>query len=158
MASDQKAATFETPPYDEIPGITRSHVAFLESTNDEESWLSAGMKSVIIQTVGRKSGKAHKVVLPYWADPNGDRIIAASYAGGPVNPAWYHNLADRSANPTIWVKERSFEGHLRADILDGEDYQTVWSGLTNDRPWYLDYLAKTKRAAIPLIRLLDPGV
>jgi deazaflavin-dependent oxidoreductase (nitroreductase family) len=156
MASDQKADTFETPPYDEIPAITRSHVAFLESTNDEEAWLSAGMKSVIIQTVGRKSGKAHKVVLPYWADAGGHRILAASYAGGPVNPAWYHNLADRQANPTIWVKERSFEGHLRADLLVDEDYRRVWDGLTSDRPWYLDYLAKTKRASIPLIRLIDP--
>lgn len=156
MATDQKADTFETPPYEEIPEITRNHVAFLESTDDEEAWLSAGMKSVIIETIGRKSGNAHKVVLPYWADANGHRIIAASYAGGPVNPAWYHNLADRSANPTIWVKERSVEAHCRADILEGEDYETVWKGLTADRPWYLDYLAKTKRKFIPLIRLVEP--
>ena len=158
MTMDQKADHFETPPYDQIPEITRQHVTFLESTNAEEAWLSAGMRSVIIQTIGRKSGKAHKVVLPYWADRDGHRILAASYAGGPVNPAWFHNLADRTANPTIWVKERSFEGHLRADVLTGEDRDCVWQGLTEDRPWYLDYLAKTKRKFIPLIRLIDPTV
>ena len=85
------------PPYEEIPGITRSHPAYLESTNEESAWLMAGMKSIILRTIGRKSGKVHKVVLPYWEDEGGHRIITASYAGGPVNPGWYHNLADREA-------------------------------------------------------------
>ncbi|MEO2168646.1 MAG: nitroreductase/quinone reductase family protein [bacterium] len=155
MAEDQRADEFETPPYGDIPGITRGHLAFLESTNDPDAWLMAKMKSLILRTVGRKSGKEHKVVLPYWKDADGNRVLAASYGGGPVNPAWFHNLADRKANPTVWIKEREFEAFVRADVLEGADHAATWQALITDRPWYTDYLAKTKRVRIPLIRLVE---
>jgi hypothetical protein len=38
------------------------------------------------------------------------------------------------------------------EILDGEDYERTWQGLTADRAWYNDYQAKTDRR-IPLVRL-----
>ncbi|MFP6665274.1 MAG: nitroreductase/quinone reductase family protein [Deltaproteobacteria bacterium] len=155
MAKDQKADHFETPPYEEIPGITRNHLAALESTDDPDAWLMAKMKSLILRTVGRKSGKTHKVVLPYWQDAAGNRILAASYGGGPVNPAWFHNLADRKANPKVWIKERAFEAFVRADVLEGAEHDEIWQALTADRPWYTDYLAKTGRTRIPLIRLVE---
>ena len=106
MAEDQRNTAFETPPIEEIPQITRQHVAYLETTTDDEAWKSAGMRHLILQTIGRKSGKAHKVALPYWCDAAGRRIIVASYAGGKKNPAWYHNLADKTANPKVWIQDR----------------------------------------------------
>lgn len=155
MAEDQRAEEFVTPPYEDIPEISRKHVAHLESTNDEEAWKVAGMRAVILLTTGRLSGKTHKVVLPYWLDENGFRILAASYGGGPVNPAWYHNISDRRANPKSWIKEREFESWVRADVLAGSDYENTWASLVADRPWYEDYLANTARVRIPLIRLVE---
>jgi deazaflavin-dependent oxidoreductase (nitroreductase family) len=155
MADDQRAEEFETPPYEEIPAITRNHLVFLESTNDADAWLMAGMKAIILRTVGRKSGKARKVVLPYWKDVAGNRILAASYGGGPVNPAWFHNLADREPNPKVWIKEREFEAFVRADVLEGDEHAEIWQALIADRPWYTDYLANTVRERIPLIRLVE---
>lgn len=152
MPEDQRAETFKTPPIPEIPGITRRHVAHLETTTDESAWTRAGMRHLVLRTIGRKSGKAHKVALPYWCDTDGNRIIAASFAGNEKNPAWFHNLSDKSANPTVWLKDRQEEADVEALVLEGEDYERTWEALCQDRPFYRAYQAKCERR-IPLIRL-----
>lgn len=151
MAEDQRNENFETPAIEEIPEITRQHVAFLETTTDENAWKAAGMRHLVLVTRGRRSGREHKVALPYWCDEDGSRIVAASYAGGPRNPAWFHNLADREANPTVRIRDRDEDVAVEAAILDGEEYRRVWDGMTRDRPYYLAYQEKTERR-IPLIR------
>ena len=47
---------------------------------------AAGMRHLLLRTVGRKSGRRSTVCLPYWVDVDGERIVVASYAGGPRNP------------------------------------------------------------------------
>ena len=148
----QRNEEFETPAFDTIPGITRQHVAYLETTNEDSAWVSAGMRHLVLQTVGRKSGRIHKVALPYWCDEQGRRIIAASYAGGERNPAWFHNLADRRANPQIWIKDRTEERWFEVEILDGDEYRRAWDAMTRDRPYYIEYQKKCTRR-IPLLRL-----
>jgi hypothetical protein len=41
-------------------------------------------------------------------------------------------------------------------ILEGEDYAKTWAGLTADRPWYDNYVAKADGRQIPLVRLTEP--
>ena len=36
--ASQAAEPFEEPPREEIPGISRGHVAYMESTDAEEAW------------------------------------------------------------------------------------------------------------------------
>lgn len=152
MSEDQKCEEFETPPIEQIPAITARHVAHLETTDDESAWVRAGMRHLLLRTVGRKSGKQHTVALPYWCDEDGTRIVVASYAGGPKHPSWFHNLADRSANPKVWIKDRDEETFVEADVLDGEDYRATWARLVIDRPYYVQYQGRTERR-LPLIRL-----
>ena len=152
MSEDQRNTNFETPPIEKIPDITRQHVAYLESTMDDEAWKSAGMRHLILQTIGRKSGKAHKVALPYWCDATGRRIVVASYAGGKKNPAWYHNLADKEANPKVWIQDREERAWVQVELLQGDEYAEAWEALTRERDYYLDYQRKCERQ-IPLIRL-----
>lgn len=151
MSEDQRCEEFETPPIDQIPSITARHVAYLETTNDESAWVRAGMRHLLLRTKGRKSGKVHTVALPYWCDTDGTRVVAASYAGGPRHPAWFHNLADKNANPTVWIKDRGEESWVEAAVLEDDDYRSTWDRLIVDRPYYVDYQAKTERR-IPLIR------
>ena len=88
MATEQKVEQrWETPSADEIPAISAQHAAFLESTADEAAWVIAGMHHVIVHTIGRRSGTAHKVVLPFWRDPDGCRVVVASFAGAERHPA-----------------------------------------------------------------------
>ena len=49
----QAAEPFEEPPREEIPGISRGHVAYMESTDAEEAWCIAGMHHVVLHTIGR---------------------------------------------------------------------------------------------------------
>lgn len=152
MGENQKNDPFETPPREKIPGITARHVGHLLKTDDESAWVRAGMRHLIVRTKGRKSGKEHTVALPYWCDTDGTRIVVASYAGGPKHPAWYHNLADKTANPKIWIKDRAEEAWVEAQVLDGDEYRETWDRLVKDRAYYAEYQALTERR-LPLIRL-----
>ena len=78
--------------------------------------------------------------------------MVASFAGAPDHPAWFHNLANSSANPEVLVREKQHAYWSVAEILDADDYQRIWSELTADRPFYLDYQTRCERR-IPLLRL-----
>lgn len=142
---------WETPSLDEIPLITKGHVAALESTDADAAWVLAGMHHIVITTVGRKSGNEHKVALPFWRDPDGARVVVASYAGAPQNPSWFVNLADRRANPEIRCRVQHGEFWSVPEILEGDEHTRIWGLLTDDRAWYDNYQAKTERT-IPLVR------
>lgn len=148
---DQKNAEFQEPSRDEIPAISRQHTAWLESTDDPQHWIIAGMDHVILHTVGRRSGREHKVCLPFWLDPEGRRVVIGSFSGAPKHPAWVLNLMDRQANPRvrIRVKEGLFEAE--AVILEGDERQRIWDLLTADRAYYLDYQSRTERQ-LPVVR------
>lgn len=152
MSRNPKNEPFESPPIEEIPAITAMHVEAMAQTDADEVWLAAGMRLVMLETVGRKSGKAHRVALPYWLDADNHRIVVASYAGGPRNPAWYYNLGDKDTNPTVRVQEKSEIWWSDAEVLSGDDYDAVWAEMTADRAYYLDYQEKAERQ-IPLVRL-----
>jgi deazaflavin-dependent oxidoreductase (nitroreductase family) len=152
--SGQEAEPFVEPPREEIPGISRNHVAFMESTDEDQAWVLAGMHHVVLRTVGRRSGAEHKVALPFWRDPEGNRVVVASFSGAPQHPSWYLNLSDRVANPEVLVRVQSGTFWAEAEILEGDDYDRAWAGITADRPWYNDYQSRTERR-IPLVRLIE---
>lgn len=151
---DQRNEPFERPPRDEIPAISRMHVEAQEASDDDAVWIAAGMHHVIVQTIGRRSGREHKVTLPYWLDADGNRVVVASFAGAPQHPAWYLNLADRAANPEVRCRVQGGAFWADAEILEGDDYATTWAALTTDRPYYVDYQSETERR-IPLVRLRE---
>jgi deazaflavin-dependent oxidoreductase (nitroreductase family) len=150
----QQNEPFQEPPRDEIPGISRQHVAAMESSDDDAIWVIAGMHHVVLRTIGRKSGKEHKVALPYWVDPEGYLVVVASFSGAPQHPAWYLNLTDRQANPEVLCRVQGSQFWADAQVLDGEDYTETWAGLNADRPYYNDYQSRTDRR-IPLVRLVE---
>ncbi len=153
MSESQKVIQeWETPSLEEIPVISRGHVQALESSNDDAVWVQAGMHHVVIRTVGRKTGKEHKIAVPIWRDPDGIPVVVASFAGAEKHPSWYVNLADRTANPEVHIRTQTKQYWSVPEILDGEEYERIWALLTEDRAWYNDYQAKTSRR-IPLVRL-----
>jgi deazaflavin-dependent oxidoreductase (nitroreductase family) len=153
MTESQKVdQTWETPPVEEIPRISRMHVAAMEASDDESVWVVAGMHHVVLRTIGRLSGREHKVALPFWRDPDGHRIVVASFAGSPAHPAWFVNLSDSAANPEVLCRVQHYAYWSRPEILEGPERDRLWELLTADRPWYRDYQAKTTRR-IPLVRL-----
>lgn len=146
MTESQKVIQeWETPSLEEIPVISRAHVEAMEATTDPAVWVQGGMTHVVIRTVGRKSGKEHKVALPIWRDPEGRPIVVGSFAGAPGHPSWFINLRDRKANPEVLCRMHDHAYWSVPDILDGDEYQRIWDLLVADRAWYVDYQAKTER-------------
>jgi deazaflavin-dependent oxidoreductase (nitroreductase family) len=154
VSEDQRNAPFREPPRDQIPAISRAHVGAMEVSDDDAIWCAAGMHHVILRTAGRRSGNEHKVALPYWRDPDGHRIVVASYAGAPQHPSWYLNLEDRVANPEVLARVQGGSFWAEAEILGGDEYVRIWELLTADRAYYKDYLRRTDRT-IPLVRLRE---
>jgi deazaflavin-dependent oxidoreductase (nitroreductase family) len=153
--SDQHVEqVWETPPLDEIPKLSVAHVQAMATMDAEPMvWEQAGMQHVLVRTIGRRSGTEHKVALPTWNDPEGRRVVVASFAGAPDHPAWYLNLSDRAANPEVLCTVRGGRQFWSEhEILHGDEYDRVWDLLTADRAWYTTYQAKTDRR-IPLVRL-----
>src|SRR5215211_631146 len=151
-SSQKIEQTWETPTHDEIAELTRAHVQAMESMDVDEVWQQAGMHHVLLRTIGRKSGNEHKVALPYWTDPDGQRIVVASFAGSDHHPSWFANLADRTKNPEVLVKVQDGEFWSVPEILEGDEYDRTWAMLVADRAWYTDYQKRTERK-IPLVRL-----
>ena len=153
-STGQANEEFVEPSRDEIPGISRQHVAAMEASDADEVWVLAGMHHVVVTTIGRKSGKVHKVALPYWLDPEGRRVVVASFSGAPQHPSWFVNLRDRTANPEVHVRVQKGAFWAEPEILEGDEYDRVWAGLTADRAYYDDYQSRTERR-IPLVRLVE---
>ncbi len=146
---------FAEPPREVIPQISRAHVTAMEADADAMEWEVAGMRQLVLRTVGRRSGNEHKVALPFWLDDRGDRIVAASFSGAPQHPAWYINLTDRAANPRVRIHvQHEAPAWVDAVVLQGEEYEATWSALCADRPFYAVYQTRTDRQ-IPLVRFVD---
>ncbi len=154
MPTDQYVEQeWETPTHDEIIGLTKSHVEAMETMDIDEVWVQAGMHHVMLRTIGRKSGNEHKIALPFWRDPDGVRVVVASFAGHEKHPSWFINLRDRDANPEILVKVQGGAYWCVPDILDeGAEHDRIWELLCEDRAWYRNYQERCSRT-IPLVRL-----
>lgn len=143
---------FYTPEHETIYRVSRTQVEMMEAATDPEGWVFRGMEHLVLRTVGRRSGREHKVALPNWRDSGGMTVVVASNAGAPSHPAWYLNLTDRDANPDVLVKTREGEYRTVPEILDGRERDRIWALLIRDRPFYADYQEGTDRV-IPLVRL-----
>jgi deazaflavin-dependent oxidoreductase (nitroreductase family) len=148
----QQNESFVEPTRDEIPGISRGHVAAMEASDDDAVWIIAGMNHVVLHTIGRKSGNEHKVALPFWLDPEGEPVVVGSFAGAPQHPSWFLNLSDRTANPEVRVRRQGQLYWSVPEVLEGAEYDRIWGLLTADRGHYLDYQSRTERK-LPLVRL-----
>src|SRR6266478_1401333 len=101
----------------------------------------ANMPVLLLTTTGAKSGRALTKPLVYTTD--GDRIVVlASFAGGPKNPPWYHNLV---ANPVATVELGSERLRVRATVTSGEERQRLFDRQVAQMPIFAEYQQKTTR-------------
>ena len=103
---------------------------------------------LILNTVGRKSGKKRATPLLYVADGE-DFVIIASKGGAPSHPAWYLNL---KATPDASVEVGDRKVRVRAEEVGGGEKERLWKRMAEMYPTYDDYQKKTKRE-IPLLVL-----
>ncbi|MCV2394396.1 nitroreductase family deazaflavin-dependent oxidoreductase [Actinotalea sp. M2MS4P-6] len=109
-----------------------------------------GRNLVLLHHVGARSGTERVSPVMGIRQDEGTWLIAASKAGAPENPAWYHNLL---ANPDVTI-ETPDDGvvAVRADELAGEARDRAWARFTAKSSGFRDYEARTTRT-IPVIAL-----
>ena len=126
------------------------HIRRYVESNGEDGHLWRGVTTLLLTTVGRKSGVRRRTALIYGRD--GDRyIIVASKGGHPVNPLWYENLV---AQPKVEIQVGADVFAARAmTIIDDADYDRQWSMMVAIWPGFDEYKLKTARQ-IPLVELV----
>ncbi|MEM7142464.1 MAG: nitroreductase family deazaflavin-dependent oxidoreductase [Actinomycetota bacterium] len=148
----QKADPKGKPPNWLIPWFSKLNTFVYRRSGGKILGSGGGMWQLLLTVTGRRSGKTQTVTLPYWFDDDDTVILVASNGGQDRNPAWYHNVKDTDANPTVSIQIRDQHYSATARVLEGEERDDVWTRLTADRPNYGRYQAETERV-IPLIRL-----
>jgi deazaflavin-dependent oxidoreductase (nitroreductase family) len=109
-----------------------------------------GATLLILHTIGAKSGKERLSPLLY--RERGDAlVIFASYAGAPVNPAWFHNLL---AHPDVTVEVGGETRAVRARVAEGAERDELYDWNKQDYETFVEYEAKTDRV-IPVV-ILEP--
>jgi deazaflavin-dependent oxidoreductase (nitroreductase family) len=107
-----------------------------------------GAPLLVLHTTGAKSGKPRIQPLMYQAVGDGFAIFASN-AGGPKNPAWYHNLV---ASPEASIEVGTDTVTVAAHVVDGRARDDIWNRQKADYPFFAEYEQKTRRT-IPVIVL-----
>jgi F420H(2)-dependent quinone reductase len=111
-----------------------------------------GCWTLLLRTIGRKTGQWRTVVLVFARDR--DRmILAASNDGKDASPGWFHNLV---ANPEVQVQVGRDQYGATARVIESNDadYPRLWelmNGTNNGR--YDAFQSKTSRP-IPLVAIV----
>ena len=107
-----------------------------------------GATVLLLTTTGAKTGRRGTTPLVY--SKEGDRlVIAASKAGAPTNPAWYHNLV---AHPTATVEVGTDSYEARAVVATGAERDRLYAQHAKLNPGFAEYQKNTTRV-IPIVTL-----
>jgi deazaflavin-dependent oxidoreductase (nitroreductase family) len=107
-----------------------------------------GVTTLLLTTLGRKSGQWRRTALIYGQD--GDRfLVVASKGGAPQHPAWYLNLVD---HPQVEVQVGADKFTARARTANAEEKARLWPIMTKTWPDYDSYQQRTDRD-IPVVIL-----
>jgi deazaflavin-dependent oxidoreductase (nitroreductase family) len=108
--------------------------------------------SLLLTTIGRKSGEKYVFPLFYGETGDGGYIIVASKGGAPKHPVWYLNIV---ANPEVEVQVGTKKIKAKARTVSGAERARLWDEALKFWPPYADYAKKTERE-IPVI-VLEPA-
>ena len=65
-----------------------------------------GFNTLVLTTVGRKTGAERTTPVGWFPGPDGSWLIVASAAGAAGNPAWYYNIAAHPGQVQVEVEGR----------------------------------------------------
>lgn len=144
MATDLKWAVFNR--------LTAAHVALYRVTRGRLlPGPLGGSRTVLVEHVGRKSGRRRTTPLLYLADGD-DIVIVASKGGSHKHPAWWLNLREMNATMIQVGGERR---PVTVRQATAEEKQRLWPRLVEIWPDYARYQERTERE-IPLA-ILSPA-
>ena len=109
-----------------------------------------GRALVLLHHLGARSGQERVTPVMGLRQGPDSWLVAASKAGAPDNPAWFHNL---KAHPDVTI-EVPGEGtvDVSARVLDGDERDSGWGQFTAASPGFRQYEERTSRT-IPVLAL-----
>ncbi|HSS92401.1 MAG TPA: nitroreductase/quinone reductase family protein [Candidatus Dormibacteraeota bacterium] len=109
-----------------------------------------GFPTVLLTTIGARSGKERVNMLGGFADGEDAWLVVGSKGGAPTHPAWFINMAN---NPDkIWIEVGNRKLKVLANSLTGREREEALARVASVAPRYAGYQQKTDRE-IPVIRL-----
>jgi deazaflavin-dependent oxidoreductase (nitroreductase family) len=132
--------------------LARQHIDQYLASEGREVDHPLADRLILLYTKGKLSGKIRRVPIAHLPDGD-DLIVIASKGGAPQHPSWFFNL---KADPQVWVRYKASFFEARAEILQGEEYETMWARVVKWAPGFQKYQDRTDRQ-IPLVRLKPVG-
>ncbi|QQR38562.1 nitroreductase/quinone reductase family protein [Devosia rhizoryzae] len=109
---------------------------------------------LLLHALGAKSGQERTQPLMYLRDGEGPWYIFASFAGGPKNPDWFHNLlANPDAAISVGDGTTIERVPVKARVLEDGERATTYAEMASRFPQFAEYEKKTTRDSIPVIEL-----
>jgi deazaflavin-dependent oxidoreductase (nitroreductase family) len=115
--------------------------------------------TLLLTTIGRKSGQLRTRALPYQVDDEGGAlgprlVVIGSNGGGPRDPDWAWNVR---ANSAAWVCVGRKRRAVRAHIATGDERQRLFELIAGRRDTLARYQerAATFGREVPLV-VLEP--
>jgi deazaflavin-dependent oxidoreductase (nitroreductase family) len=121
------------------------------------AWMSRGrvqvsallVPSLVLHTIGARSGEPRDVPLMYTPDGSGRAIVAGTNFAGSRHPAWTANLL---AHPDAAITVRGRRMPVRATIVPDDERDAVWTRIEAQWPGYRNYERESGRT-VRLFRL-----
>ena len=137
-----------TAPIERPVNWIEDHLYRYLETNGEDGHIFSGVPTLLLTTMGRKTGQPYTTPLIYGQD--GDRyLLVASRGGAPTNPGWYRNLV---IQPDVEIQVKADRFSVRARTATPEEKGPLWELMAKIWPNYDEYKTKTTRE-IPLVIL-----
>lgn len=105
--------------------------------------------SLVLHTVGAKSGEPRDAPLMYTPDGHGRAIVAGTNFAGARHPAWTANLL---AHPDVWITVRGNRMPVHASLIPDGERDAAWTRIETQWPGYRGYERDSGRT-VRLFRL-----
>lgn len=105
--------------------------------------------SLVLHTIGAKSGAPRDAALMYTPDGDGRAIVAGTNFAGGHHPAWTANLL---AHPDAAITVRGRRMTVRAALIPDDERDAAWVRIESQWPGYRNY-ERTSGRTVKLFRL-----
>ncbi|WP_028923672.1 nitroreductase family deazaflavin-dependent oxidoreductase [Pseudonocardia acaciae] len=124
------------------------HIQRYLATNGADGHDWNGYPTLLLTTIGRRSGTPRRTALIYGRDGE-NYLLVASQGGLPEHPLWYRNL---TANPEVQLQVGPEKFTARARTATPEEKPALWRTMVGVYPPYEEYQGRTDRD-IPVVIL-----
>ena len=112
-----------------------------------------GLLSILLTTIGAKSGQPREVTLLAFEDGR-DLFVIASRGGNARHPGWYHNLKRDPRATVVWNGRK--ETRI-AHEAESPERERLWRLAMSAYPTYDRYQERAGRRRIPVVVLMLPA-